>query len=182
MKITAMIEQRSFSSRKPTWMSDNIFLHLSSWYEAYCSEFMKCPCVSDLIDEYYEAVKEWLKGELEARHTEEEIEDMVSRSGLISLEDYINIEITRSIHMRMETIEKLVSDMYLKAGYSFEIDNGSAGFVIDEDLSVVDPWRGVMVLSPQIPVVRIIGITNEAIIRKGYAFAVPDYIEKQRRE
>lgn len=172
----------TFAEKKPKWMSDFVFKGIRDWYTIYNTMFRECPSVSDLIDNYCSLVNEEIMMALCEEYDEETLDVMASMSGHISMESYARAETFNSQQMSIESLENLISDIYLITGYALEIDDIADGFVQDLDLASGSTYSNSLFLGPQIPLFRILTTTNEAYIRSGSAFATTDYIYFKGKE
>lgn len=153
-------------TKKPTWLAQYIFDYLVEWYKEHIRVFEACPTVADLIDNYREIlVESYIESQIDLETSENPYEEATDI-------------IWRGSEMDVNTLEDLVSDMYLIAGLTFEVDPFTDGFIMDTDLIVSRPG-GQRYLSPQIPLFKILEATGEAYIRPGLVRNMITYLNER---
>lgn len=179
MGITLRIETRD--PERPLSVDAAVWPLLKNWYQDFCNNFGKCPTITDLIETYIEILSELKQEDIIEHYSDEQIREKIEAVGVFSLEEMAYDEAVFEIYGTVGNLEEMICDLHICAGFSFEIDSVTEGFVMDLDMASSSALTGKKYLGPQIPLFRFLETSGDAFVQPGFVFSVAEYIKGKRR-
>lgn len=178
MGITLRIE--NIDPGRPASVDASVWPLIKIWYENFCEQFGKCPTITDLIESYIGIIAE-LKMDALSEMNDFDLRSRIEKSTAASLDEMAYGEAVSEIYGTLGTLEEIICDLHICAGFSFELERTTEGFVMDLDMASSSALTGKKYLGPQIPLFRFLENSGDAYVQPGFVFSVADYIEGRRR-
>jgi len=144
-------------SKRPVWMKVSYYEKFLDWYFDYTILYGECPDISEAIDAYMEIVVDIIRSEIESDTASSEINDIVARVSHVYDESRLAEHVAMEAgDIGIEVAEALISDLYIRSGLSFRMNESCAGFIFESDMAVYGAEYECMVLGPFLPILRVL--------------------------